>query len=150
MSALTDEDGIDGPFEKRMAAAERADLRARLEAGLPASRAAALKRARAALEHIEAAQRELSLAASDLSSINGGAALQKAAMDLCDKVHRYWYRVSGAIDRARDAPLARDKFTLDSLAAPDGVVRPDEHPHRGCGGQTGGPRAHGLRRTVTR
>lgn len=148
--SLSDEDGIDGPFERRMVAAERDDLRARFEAGLPASRAAALERARAALEHIEAAQRELSLAASDLSAINGGAALQRVAMSLCDKVHAYWYRVNDKIEASRHAPLKRDAFTLDSLAAPDGTVTADEHPHRGCGGCVAGPRAHGLRRTIAR
>ena len=117
------------------------------EDGLPASRAAALERARAALEHIEAAQRELSLASADLSAINGAAALHKAAMQFHDKVHRYWYRVNDKIQSAQDSPLGPDRFTLDSLAAPEGFVRADEHPHRGCGDQIAGPRAHGLHRT---
>lgn len=126
------------------------DYKARFEAGLPASRAAALERARAALEHIEAAQRELANASADLSAINGGAALQATAMKLYDHVHRYWYRVNDAINRVKPTPVGRDKFTLDGCAAPDGVVPDDEHPHRGCGGQTGGPRAHGLCRTLAR
>jgi hypothetical protein len=129
---------------------ERAAYRARFEAGLPASRLAALERARAALEHIEAAQRELVNASADLSAINGGAALQHVAMTMHDKVKAFWYRVNDKIAQMAQAPLARDKFTLDGMAAPDGVVSGDEHPHRGCGGQIGGPRAHGLHRTVTK
>lgn len=110
------------------------------------SRDAAIGRVRAAMEHVETAQRELGLAAQDLCAVTGLGDQHRGAMTLYERVHRLWYRLDDVVGRARQAPV-RDlygPFMLDGNATPAGDVRPDEHPHRGCGGRTGGPAAHGL------
>lgn len=63
---------------------------------------------RAALQHIEQAQRHLGEASALLSNLTGGVPVWLAAGKLYDRVHAFWYRVA----RFRDS----GRFNLDPLA----------------------------------
>lgn len=92
-------------------------------------------RVRAALDHVQQAQIELSRAMSDLSAVIGYIAEGDALSKLYDRVHALWYRIDG---RLRTGPSKRfpEINRLDRSPAPGEADDPHE---RGCG-------YHGWRR----
>lgn len=101
-------------------------------------RQAGSARVRAAMQHVEEAQRELGRAMMDLSAVIGyvreGAALEK----LYDKVKAEWYRLDSRVgfdERNQSRKPVGFVGALDR--EPDEL---DMIPHRGCGNPTWGPR----------
>lgn len=70
-------------------------------------RATAIASVRKALDHLQRAQDELGAACAELSRLNGGVPVWKAASKLYDAVHALWYRV--------DSFRAGGRFELDSI-----------------------------------
>jgi hypothetical protein len=66
-------------------------------------------RVRRALDHIQTAQQHLGRAAAELSNLEGGAIVWRAAGKLYDRIHSFWYRV--------EAFRQGGRFRLDSIAA---------------------------------
>jgi hypothetical protein len=72
------------------------------------ARAEANRRVRKALDHIQEAQNHLGRAQAELSALEHGAVVWKAAGALYDRVHAFWHRV--------EAFRQKGRFRLDSIA----------------------------------
>lgn len=80
-----------------------------------AVRAEAERRVRAALAHIEAAQRELGAASEELSAIIGGLRPWERVGKLYDRVHAEWHRINVWLQKG-PRQLGLDECGRDALA----------------------------------
>lgn len=83
-------------------------------------RAEAEFRLRRAMQHIQQAQNELTIACGDLSAITHGAAVWSACIKLTDKVHAFWYRVQ---DFSYTKRYGLDSVNIEALAQALAKVR---------------------------
>lgn len=88
-------------------------------------------RVRAAMDHVQTAQRELSRAMADLSSVRGYVSDGDRLRRLYDRVHAEWYRLNGKLERparGQVGELDREPLAADADPHANGCGRPRWRP----------------------